>query len=365
MTVPLRRLLMTVDAVGGVWRYAMDLASGLQQQGTHVTFACFGPPPSPHQTAEARRIGEIIPVDAPLDWTASSARDLDRVPELIASLAVRTGADLVHLNLPSQAAGLDVGVPVVVVSHSCVVTWFRAVRGTPVPPDWQWQYDLNQAGFEAADIIIAPSQSHADLLSDCYDRVGNINVVHNSVRPLAENPVHLPFIIAAGRWWDDGKNARVLDAAAADCRWPVRMAGSQHGPNGQFQPIENADYLGELPSADLRRLIAEAAIFVSPSIYEPFGLAPLEAASAARPLLLADIPTYRELWNGAALFADPKNSSEFSTLLNRLSDDADLRADLGQRAKARAAAFTNTRQVDTMSALYAAALSPITRWATA
>ena len=87
MTVPLRRLLMTVDAVGGVWRYAMDLASGLQQQGTHVTFACFGPPPSPNQIAEARRIGEIIPVDAPLDWTASNARDLDRVPELIASLA--------------------------------------------------------------------------------------------------------------------------------------------------------------------------------------------------------------------------------------------------------------------------------------
>ncbi len=365
MTAPVRRLLMTVDAVGGVWRYAMDLAVGLQQQGSQITFACFGPPPSPGQIAEAQRIGEIIRGDAPLDWTAVDARDLEHVPDLIAKLAAGTSADLIHLNLPSQAAGLAVDVPVVVVSHSCVVTWFRAVRGTPVHPDWQWQHDLNQAGFDAANIIVAPSQSHADLLSDCYDRVGSINVVHNSVRPLAESQVHLPFIIAAGRWWDEGKNARTLDAAALDCRWPIRMVGSQRGPNGQFQAIENADYLGELPSAELRRLMAQAAIFVSPSIYEPFGLAPLEAASAARPLLLSDIPTYRELWDGAALFADAGNPREFSTWLNRLSEDDGLRADLGQRAKSRAATFTITRQVEAMSALYSAALAQVNRWAMA
>ena len=353
-----RRILMSVDAVGGVWRYAMDLASALQQRGTGVVFACLGPVPSPAQRSEAEAIGPFFQLDAPLDWTAQDESDLTAVPGLIAGLAARTGVDLIHLNLPSQAAGLRTDLPVVVVSHSCVVTWFRAVRGTGVPPGWEWQQRLNQSGFEAADVVVAPSRSHATLLSECYRDLRNVRVVHNSVRPLLGNPVHLPFIIAAGRWWDDGKNAPILDQAALGSRWPIHMAGSQRGPNGQFQPIENAIVHGELAGSELRQLMARASIFVSPSIYEPFGLAPLEAASSGLPLVLSNIPTYRELWDGAALFADPTNPNDFRDLLNLLSRDGALRADLGAKAFARARTFTADRQLDTMLTVYADALSP-------
>jgi glycosyltransferase involved in cell wall biosynthesis len=44
---------------------------------------------------------------------------------------------------------------------------------------------------------------------------------------------------------------------------------------------------------------------VAPSLYEPFGLAVAEAARAARPLVLSDIPTFRELWGDAALTSRP------------------------------------------------------------
>ena len=40
------RLLMTVDAIGGVWRYAMDLAAELRDHGVETVFACLGPAPS-------------------------------------------------------------------------------------------------------------------------------------------------------------------------------------------------------------------------------------------------------------------------------------------------------------------------------
>lgn len=359
MTPQVHRLLMTLDAVGGVWRYAMDLAAGLRQRGTEIVFAGFGPHPTPAQLAEANAVGEYVHLDAPLDWTASDESEVGSVPSLIADLAGRTGADLIHLNLPSQAAGLEVDIPVLVVSHSCVVSWFHVVRGSAVPPGWQWQQHLNQRGFDLADIVVAPSRSHADLLAKCYRGIEQVSVVHNSVRPIAGNAVHMPFIIAAGRWWDEGKNAKTLDAAARDCRWPVHMAGANQAPNGHRTEVQNANLLGELASPELRRLMAEASIFVSPSIYEPFGLAPLEAASAGLPLVLSDIPTYRELWDGAALFAEPENPREFSHLLNRLADDTSLRAELGRRAMERAAGFTVDRQVNAMTAAYAKALQPL------
>jgi len=278
-----RKILMTVDAVGGVWRYAMDLGSSLHGAGTDVIFACLGPAPSSSQLREAEAIGVIVVVDMPLDWMVAGAAELRRVPDIIGDLATRSGADLLHLNLPSQAAGLDVDVPTLVVSHSCVVTWFRAVRGSDVPADWHWQRALNQYGFDAADAVVSPSQSHADLLAGSYRGLGEISVVHNATRPLHRAAEREAVVIAAGRWWDEGKNGRTLDLAARDCQWPIKMAGSQQGPNGQFQRIEHAVAVGEVSAAEVRNLMGRAEAFVSPSIYEPFGLAPLEAARPACP----------------------------------------------------------------------------------
>jgi glycosyltransferase involved in cell wall biosynthesis len=202
--------------------------------------------------------------------------------------------------------------------------------------------------------VLAPSNSHAQLLEACYGTLPRLRIVHNAVRPIASGARKQPFILAAGRWWDAGKNAALLDAAAAHSRWPVRMAGSQLGPNEERQAIDNAVALAELPNAKLRALMARAAIFASPSIYEPFGLAPLEAASAGAALVLTDIPTYRELWDGAALFA-PANAEAFADALNRVADDAALRNELGSRAATRARDFTADAQADAVLAAYSEA----------
>lgn len=70
------RVLMTVDAVGGVWRYAMDLASAAQSMGIEVIFAGFGPPPSVEQADEARRIGTLEWVPAPSTGLRPPSRSL-------------------------------------------------------------------------------------------------------------------------------------------------------------------------------------------------------------------------------------------------------------------------------------------------
>jgi glycosyltransferase involved in cell wall biosynthesis len=351
-----RRILMTLDAVGGVFRYAVDLARGLAAHGCAVSFVGQGPRPSPAQDAELRDIPDarLFWLDEPLDWMASGAAEIASVPARLADLAEAEQVDLLHLNLPSQAAGLSTSRPVVVVSHSCVVTWWDAVRAAPLPPDWAWHRAANRAGFDAADAVLAPSESHAAALERCYGRIDGLSVVRNGVRgepgiAWAEKKLHA---LAVGRWWDDGKNGAVLDAAAALLAQPVIMAGPCAGPQGQSLTIAHAQAPGALPHERIRAMMAEAAIVVSPSRYEPFGLAAVEGGLAGAALVLADIPTYRELWDGAALFAAPDDPQAFAAAIRRLVTDAALRGEWAARASARAQRYTPEAQLSRLLGIY-------------
>ncbi len=347
------RLLMTLDSVGGVWRYAMDLAQALRPAGVEAVFLGFGPRPSDAQLAEAEAIGVLDWAEAPLDWLVQDAAALARVPELIDAAAWRHGVDLLHLNLPTQGAGLTTDRPVLVVSHSCVTTWFRAVRRAGLSPGWEWQGELNARGLARADLIVAPSQSHAEALRACYGPLPRLRVVLNAVT--TPEPTRLPekpVVIASGRWWDEGKGGRVLDAAAEMTNWPVRMLGPTHGPNGAAFAAETAQLDGELPHAQAIALMREAGIFVSPSLYEPFGLAVAEAARMGLPLVLSDIPTFRELWDGAAWFVPPRSPDELARALDRLAADPAERQRLGEAARLRSRHFTAEAQAQAMLSLY-------------
>jgi glycosyltransferase involved in cell wall biosynthesis len=355
------RVLMTVDAVGGVWRYAMDLAAGLRSSGVSFTFVGLGPRPSAAQRNEAEALGSLIWEDAQLDWLAKGPADVAELPALLQRLVHKEKIDLLHLNAPSQACGLKLDCPIVVVSHSCVVTWIHAVRGDKQPAEWAWQKQYNRAGFDAANAVIAPSRSHGEALERCYGPIEDLSVVYNATQASTGISQRQPFVFAAGRWWDEGKNGAVLDAVAERLSWPVRLAGSLKGPNGQRFHSPHTDHLGTVGSADIAQLVASAGIFVSPSIYEPFGLAPLEAAMAATPLVLADIPTYRELWDGAALFAAPRDSGAFVQALERLIASPALRKELGRKALLRAKRYSPTVQAQAMLKIYEAIRVPAKR----
>ncbi|EHK59370.1 glycosyltransferase family 4 protein [Allomesorhizobium alhagi] len=357
LTMPPRRILMTIDAVGGVWRYAMDLAAALRTEGVETVFAGLGPAPSADQQSEAMAIGTLEWLDAPLDWMARDESELDALPRLVARMADRRQIDLIHLNLPSQARGLEVSCPVVAVSHSCVVTWFQAVRGAPVPDGWAWQQGANRAGFDRADAVMAPSRSHADMLCACYGSLPRLTVVPNAVtdHSPAVTVTREDFVFAAGRWWDEGKNGEALGRAAAAMAWPLVVAGPTTGPAGQFVSMDGVRQIGEASNAKVRSLMAGAGIFVSPSLYEPFGLAALEAARSETPLVLSDIPTYRELWHGAALFADPHRPDAFADAVNLLAADEGLRMEMGAKALARSRRFTPEAQAAAVLRVYEAA----------
>lgn len=347
-----RRILMTVDAVGGVWRYALDLARELAQGGDSIVLAGLGPEPSEEQVKEAQAFAALAWLKTPPDWTTRNEDDLDRLPQELGPLVRDYAIDLVHLNAPTQAVGLDVPCPIVAVSHSCVVTWLRAVRGQAVDGEWGWQKGRNRRGFDWANAVIAPSRSHADMLEACYGPIARLSVVSNGTRPGPKAQRREAVVLAAARWWDEGKNAATLDQAAALTKWPVFAAGPLRGADGQRADFSNVVPLGSVCHDEVRLLMARAGIFVSPSVYEPFGLAVLEAATSSTPLVLADITTYRELWDGAAMFYQVHDPRDLARCIDRLSCDAELRRRLGEAAARQARKFSAARQAAAMRDIY-------------
>ena len=118
------KLLMTADAVGGVWTYAVDLAHTLCQRGWQVTIAVLGPPPTNVQRQHARSVRGVQLEEAAyrLEWMADPWDDVRAAGDWLGMLVDRIAPDIIHLN-GYALAERRFGVPAVVVAHSCVLSW--------------------------------------------------------------------------------------------------------------------------------------------------------------------------------------------------------------------------------------------------
>ncbi len=353
---PLSHVLISTDAIGGVWSYSVALAAGLAAGGRQCTLAVVGPPAQPHQVKAVAELPgcRLVETGLALDWLAPDRDTLDATAEALSTLTARFGATTAHLHAPCLA-GPGWSVPVVVTAHSCMATWWDTVRGGPRPDGFAWHAAATLDGLQRAGHVVAPSQAFADALHRAYAIGRTVDVIHNGLpgAPAGEKGRE-NFVLTAGRLWDAGKNIAVLDQAAATMTAPIRAAGPLAGPDGgAFTPSRLAP-AEDLPPAALRAMMARAAIFAAPSLYEPFGLCVLEAAQTGAPLVLADIPTFRELWGGAALFVPPCDAAAWARTLDALMADPAARAELGAAARTRAACFTQDAMVQATAALHAA-----------
>ena len=346
--------LITTDAVGGVWTYALDLSLGLGRRDIDVALAVLGPSPTPAQKNAARRAGaRLIDTGLPLDWVTDDAAELTRAGDRIAQLAEETGADLIQLNSPALAARAQFPVPVVAVMHSCVATWWEAVRGTTLPGDFAWRTELVAAGLAAADRVVAPSAAFGEAVRRCYGLTGAPAIVLNGRSPLELSKVAAhDFAFTAGRLWDEGKNVATLDAAASRIGIPFHAAGPTIGPNGAAVSLENLHCLGTIDTAEIARWLSARPVFASAARYEPFGLAVLEAAMAGCPLVLSDIPTFRELWDDVAVFVPADDAAGFARAIAELAGDDFARAARGRAARAHAARYTPEATAEAMARIY-------------
>jgi len=350
------RLMMTADAVGGVWTYALDLARGLADVGGETTLVVQGPALSADQARAAKAVPalEVIETGSPLDWTAEAPGEIEDAGRKVRDLARELRPDMIHLNSPALAAVGGFPAPVLGACHSCLATWWMAVKTGPAPADFAWRTAALRAGLAQCDALVAPSRSFARATAAAYPGVRPL-VVHNGRRPALAGPaVREPMVFTSGRLWDEGKNLATLDAAAALAPTPLYAAGPLEGPSAadRLRP-DHLRPLGRLSADEVAAWLRRAPIYASSALYEPFGLGVLEAAQAGCALVLADIASFRELWRGAAVFVAPREPQAFADAFAALLDDEDRRVRLGELARGRAQLFTVEAMTRGMLSLYA------------
>lgn len=346
----LRRILMTTDTVGGVWTYALELAAGLGRLGLEVHLATLGDPPSPAQRRAAKRLGnvELYTSLFRLEWMRDSWGDVRTSGEWLLALEREIRPDLVHLNQYAFGA-LPFRAPSLVAGHSCVYSWWRAVHGTEPPAEWQPYRRVVAQGLAGADLVVAPTHAMLRELEELYGLSGPSTVIANGRSPAQFRPAPQkePFVLSVGRLWDEAKNLQALDRAAEGLPWKVKVAGPVEHPDGGADGKARSPrvrLLGRLAPDDLSGWFARASIYALPARYEPFGLSVLEAALSGCALVLGDIPSLRENWDGMARFVDPEDPEELRRALRSLVDDPAGRVELASRARSRALAFAPERQ---------------------
>lgn len=352
-----RRVLLTADTAGGVWTYALELATALEREGLAITLAALGAEPSPAQRREAELRGlPLRNFRCRLPWMQDPWRDVGAAGRWLVALAHEVGADVVHLNEPVFAA-LDWPAPTVAVAHSCVLSWWEAVHGEPAPPDWERYRAAMRAGLAAADAVAAPSRAMLGAVRRHYGSRGG-RAIPNGCEPGALRPrAKEDLVLTATRLWDAAKNIRALDRAAAGLPWPVYAAGDVASPDGGAASFPDLRLLGHLERRALTAWMARAAIFSLPAKYEPFGLSVLEAALAGCALVLGDIPSLREHWDGVAVFVPPDEPAVLRLALTSLIEDPQLRHTLAMRARRRALGFSPRRMALGYLGVYDAALA--------
>ncbi|MFL5515615.1 MAG: glycosyltransferase family 4 protein [Gemmatimonadales bacterium] len=347
------RVLLTADGAGGVWTYTMELARALQSEGVAPVIATLGPAPSADQRAEAAEIG--LPLHTRtcrLPWMEEPWADLEAAGGWLVELADRERAEVVHLSEPVLAS-LPWPAPTVAVGHSCVLSWWEAVLGEPAPASWGPYREAMRRGFAAAYAAVAPSHAMRCALRRHYD-VSDAQVVPNGRSPEQFPPGRKePFVMTATRLWDEAKNAATLDAAAAGLAWPTYAAGDPTPPGGGEEACcRHLRLLGRLGSSAVADWLGRAAVFALPARYEPFGLSVLEAALAGCALVLGDIDSLRESWDGAAIFVRPDDAGMLRTAMTELIDDPALRHLLAMRARRRALLLSPRRMALTYLETY-------------
>ena len=337
------RVLMTTDTVGGVWTFTRELTEELLSQGCSVMLLSLGRYPSADQSAWANRIARqwseqfrLLPTTYALEWMQENAGFYAQSLELLEHAAAEFRADILHSN--QLCYGTFAGhLATLVTVHSDVRSWFAASRGRePDPSAWIDHYDhLVKRGLRAANAVVAPT---AWMLSEAQQHYGpfrKVAVIPNGreVQPTSVSPAREKQAVTAGRLWDEAKGLSIFSEVSSPM--PLLVAGEHTGPDVSTPvPANHVQWLGQLAETELLDLFRRSAVYVITSLYEPFGLAPLEAALCGGALVARDISSLREVWGDTAIYF--RNAAELSEIFRALHHDDDLVRTMGQRATERA-----------------------------
>ena len=343
------RLLMTADTIGGVWTYCCGLATDLARAGVDVVLATMGPRAPADELDRFRQSRvRVIETNLALEWQDPEGGNVAEASRVLAGLEAKLRPGVVHLN-SFREASFGWRAPTVLVAHSCVNSWAQACRDTAwlEEPRWRRYTERVAAALDGTQAWVCPSQSFRGVISEIYRPRSSGTVIWNGLAPGDFVVRKQDVILAAGRLWDRAKNIEALAKAAHGLPWPIEVAG-----RADVSPSASVKWLGHLPPQAMQTRLRQAAIYASPALYEPFGLSVLEAAAAGCALVLSDIPTFRELWNGAAKFIDPSDANALHRTFAGLCANPRERLRLQRAAYEHSLIYSQARMTSAYLTLY-------------
>ena len=222
------------------------------------------------------------------------------------------------------------------------------------------------AAHRSARILTVSEASKRDILRFCSIPSEKVDVIYNAIDDrFSQLPdetritqvreryqLHDRFLLYSGNVKPHKNLERVLDAFAQ-----LRQSGSDEitllitgNEISRYATLRRAvhrhnlhkhvRFLGFLSPDTLATLYHLADAFVFPSLYEGFGLPPLEAMASGTPVLTSNVSSLPEVMGDAALLVDPYDPAAIADGMRRILSDTSLRERLITRGRARAASFS-------------------------
>ena len=300
-------------------------------------------------------------INRQLSVTEASLNDRDAEARWLAADMRATGADCAWF--PSFTVPDALGLPSVVTVHDMTVFLYPAHHQ---PDTVAYVSQAIEAAANRAERILVDSKAtQRDLLDQLPRLTGRVDVAYPGVdTSFFQNldacdgsPLTQKLGLNKGAYFlyvgsiEPRKNLERLIEAYATCaaavdialvlgglpRWKsdgvLERAGAYNGPGRILLP-------GFIADDELPQLYSNALAFVYPSLYEGFGLPPLEAMACGAPVITSRSSSLPEVTGDAAIYVDPENTEELACALDRIASDGALRNNLSAQGRARAAEFT-------------------------
>jgi glycosyltransferase involved in cell wall biosynthesis len=293
----------------------------------------------------------------------------------------RLGAELLHS--PHYVRPLLCTIPSVVTIHDCIHLLFPQYLPNRMAYRYA-RYVMGSAVEKSALVFTVSQASRADILR-FYPATDpdKVRVVPNAIDPeLLLDPgeeerdrvreryqIHGRFILFAGNVKPHKNLERLIRAFALvraqggrrDLRLvligdDVSRYNSLRRTAEEVGVRPDVRFFGFVPHQTLAALYRMASAFAFPSLYEGFGLPPLEAMACGTPVLTSKISSLPEVAGDGALLVDPYSVEEIAEGLARLLDDEELRQSLVARGRARAASYSWERSARAIHEGYLRAL---------
>ena len=234
------------------------------------------------------------------------------------------------------------------------------------------------AANRSARVLTVSESSKRDILRFCAIRSDKVDVIYNAIDDRFSQPPDEPqrtrvreryqlrdrFLLYAGNVKPHKNLERLIDAFArlrqsGFNEITLLITGSEISRYAtlrravhRYNLHQHVRFLGYLSTDTLATLYHLADAFVFPSLYEGFGLPPLEAMASGTPVLTSNVSSLPEVVDDAALLVDPYDPESIADGMRQILSDDSMRERLVRRGRARAASFSWEESVKRVLTVY-------------